>query len=395
MQFHDVANIFPMMSAEEFDELKRDIQANGQLMPIWVYESKIVDGRNRYQACVDLGIEPVYQTVPGSPDMPALLTFVISLNEKRRHLNSGQKAFIALEVERLLAEDARKRQLAGKKIEPREYPALTTSELWTADQNRQQRAAWKKEIADSPTLLKDFNKVDRTSAAQAARIANTNMHYVVDAKKIEREAPELKAAVMAGTMTLPQATKELKVRERESKIQEQREAIASGKAELPEGVFEVIAIDPPWSYGRTYDPEGSRVANPYPEMTHQELMEVALPAANDAVLFLWTTHAFLWDAKKLLDHWGFTYKATLVWDKQQLGMGTWMRMQCEFCLVGIKGKPIWSNTTWRDIISEPRREHSRKPEAFYQFVESVTVGRRLEYFSRTKRQGWEVFGDEC
>jgi len=63
-------------------------------------------------------------------------------------------------------------------------------------------------------------------------------------------------------------------------------------------------------------------------------------------------------------------------------------------LVGIKGKPHWENTTWRDLIREPRREHSRKPDLFYEMVESVTLGRRLEYFSREKRNGWEVFGND-
>jgi N6-adenosine-specific RNA methylase IME4 len=75
-------------------------------------------------------------------------------------------------------------------------------------------------------------------------------------------------------------------------------------------------------------------------------------------------------------------------------MGAWLRMQCEFVLVGIKGKPTWSNTTWRDIIREPRREHSRKPDAFYDMVADITVGRRLEYFSRERREGWEVLGND-
>jgi N6-adenosine-specific RNA methylase IME4 len=111
-------------------------------------------------------------------------------------------------------------------------------------------------------------------------------------------------------------------------------------------------------------------------------------------LFLWTTHAFIFDAKALLDAWGFEYKATGVWDKGKMGMGHWLRMQCEFFLVGIKGKPIWNNTKWRDIIRENRREHSRKPEAFYEMVEDITVGRRLDYFSREKRLGWEVVGND-
>jgi N6-adenosine-specific RNA methylase IME4 len=182
--------------------------------------------------------------------------------------------------------------------------------------------------------------------------------------------------------------------DRMMEIERQREAIENGTAKLPEGVYEVVAMDPPWAYGREYDPESSRVANPYPEMSQEQLLELKPPFADDCVLFLWTTHAFLFDAKQLMDAWGFTYKATMVWDKEKIGMGAWLRMQCEFCLVGIKGKPIWNNTTWRDIIREPRREHSRKPDTFYEMAEQITVGRRLDFFSREQRNGWEVFGND-
>ena len=161
-----------------------------------------------------------------------------------------------------------------------------------------------------------------------------------------------------------------------------------------EGVYDVIVIDPPWNYGRAYDAESSRSASPYPEMTQNELLAIELPAARDCVLFLWTTHAFIWDAKAIMDAAGFSYKATLVWNKQKIGMGAWLRMQCEFCLVGIKGKPLWENTTYRDIIEEARREHSRKPDGFYTMVEAITAGRRLDYFSRQERNGWDTYGNE-
>jgi N6-adenosine-specific RNA methylase IME4 len=188
--------------------------------------------------------------------------------------------------------------------------------------------------------------------------------------------------------------KEEKAKKRASEIKAQKEAIESGKVVLPVGVFEVVVMDPPWNYGREYDPDSSRVANPYPEMSQDKLLELKPPFADDCVVFLWTTHAFIWDAKELLNKWGFSYKATLVWDKEKMGMGAWLRMQCEFCLVAIKGRPSWNNTTWRDIIREPRREHSRKPEAFYKMVEDVTIGRRLDFFCREARPGWEVFGND-
>jgi len=75
-------------------------------------------------------------------------------------------------------------------------------------------------------------------------------------------------------------------------------------------------------------------------------------------------------------------------------MGAWFRMQCEFCLLGIKGKPYWDNTKHRDIVIESRRQHSRKPDSFFDIVNEITLGRKLEYFAREKRKGWDIFGND-
>ena len=162
----------------------------------------------------------------------------------------------------------------------------------------------------------------------------------------------------------------------------------------PDGLFDVIVIDPPWNYGGNYNPDGRRVSSPYPEMALDELKELAIPSSDDCVLWLWTTHKFIWDAKFLLEHWGFDYKAILTWDKDKMGMGSWLRMQCEFCLMGVKGKPILLRNDVRDIINEPRRQHSRKPDSFYNIVETLTIGRKLDYFSREPKEGWEGYGAE-
>lgn len=193
---------------------------------------------------------------------------------------------------------------------------------------------------------------------------------------------------------------EEKKEERIEKIEKQIEDINAGKLPELQGKFSVVSVDPPWPYEgesekiTTYDPNGRRVANPYPEMSIEAIKNIELPMLDDSIVFLWTTHKFIKDAFDILQAWGFEYKATMVWDKEKIGMGAWLRMQCEFCLVGIKGKPYWENTLYRDIIREPRREHSRKPDAFFEMVENITKGRRLEYFSREKRNNWEVFGND-
>lgn len=182
---------------------------------------------------------------------------------------------------------------------------------------------------------------------------------------------------------------------RKENIQKQVEDIENSVMDKPNGLFDVIAIDPPWNYGTQFNASGRRVANPYPEMTQEQLKAIEVPASDNCVMFLWTTHKFIWDAKELLDTWGFEYRSMLVWDKQKIGMGDLLRMQCEFCLIGIKGKPVFrDNHSVRDIISEPRREHSRKPEGFYSLVDSLCVGRKLDYFSRERREGWCSYGND-
>ena len=60
-----------------------------------------------------------------------------------------------------------------------------------------------------------------------------------------------------------------------------------------------------------------------------------------------------------------------------------------------KGKPTFKDVhDVRDIIEEARREHSRKPEAFYELVNKICIGRKLDYFSREKRDGWECYGND-
>src|SRR3954470_3695005 len=93
-QFHPIAELFPAMAPSDYAALVVDIRENGLAEPIWVYEGKILDGRNRFCACEDLGIEPVIVEYEG--DEP--IGFVISKNLHRRHLTQAQRALVAAEL---------------------------------------------------------------------------------------------------------------------------------------------------------------------------------------------------------------------------------------------------------------------------------------------------------
>lgn len=177
-------------------------------------------------------------------------------------------------------------------------------------------------------------------------------------------------------------------------VDAQREEIEDGEITEPEGAYGVLVFDPPWPYGTKYDSAGRRAANPYPEMSLDELQAMELPAADDCVLWLWTTHKFMRHAFGLLDAWGFRDVAILTWVKDRMGLGTWLRSQSEFCIMAVKGKPTIHLTNQTTVIHGPMREHSRKPDEFYAMVDTLCVGRKLDYFSREPREGWEQAGND-
>jgi len=113
MEFHPVANLFPMMAQDEFQKLKDDIAKNGLLEPVTIFKGRLIDGRNRYRACCELGITPQYRewTPVGS-----LESFVISRNLHRRHLSESQRAMIGARLKSLFEKEAQKRKsLSGRR----------------------------------------------------------------------------------------------------------------------------------------------------------------------------------------------------------------------------------------------------------------------------------------
>src|SRR5580765_8373845 len=95
-EYHKFSEIFPLLEGEKFDEFVADIKANGQKLPILLYQGQVLDGRNRDRACTKLGIAPIVEQAPVRDDDDDMaLALIVSLNVARRHLTINEKAFIA------------------------------------------------------------------------------------------------------------------------------------------------------------------------------------------------------------------------------------------------------------------------------------------------------------
>jgi hypothetical protein len=98
LQFHPLADIFPLMEGAEFDELVADIKKRGQQARIVLKDGMILDGRNRYRACLAAGIEPMFACQAYSDRITDPVAFVVAANIRRRHLKPEDKIKILAQL---------------------------------------------------------------------------------------------------------------------------------------------------------------------------------------------------------------------------------------------------------------------------------------------------------
>jgi len=166
--------------------------------------------------------------------------------------------------------------------------------------------------------------------------------------------------------------------------------------------YNVICADPPWRFEPYSRGTGmDRAAdNHYPTMTLEAIRDLAIPAADDCVLFLWTTAPMLRIATlMLLDAWDFEYRSAMVWVKNRAGTGYWFRNKFEPLLIAVRGDvPAPApGQQWESVIEAPVAEHSAKPEIFLEMIEAYFPQlSKIELFRRgPARQGWDAWGNEA
>lgn len=186
---HELATIFPPMTAQEKRDLANDIRKNGLVDPIILFDDQILDGRSRFEACLNADVEPRYinfDELPAAVKEAGPLSFVIARNMKRRHLTPSQLAIIAAETIPQFEKRAKERQQAGL------APTGANGEIGK-------------------------------SAEIAAKTLGASPRSVERARQVLKISPEQGARVKAGKLSLHKAAKEAAKKKPEKKKSPQRE----------------------------------------------------------------------------------------------------------------------------------------------------------------------------
>lgn len=353
-------NLVPPLSDSEFQALKKSIKIKGMYMPIVISHGIVLDGHHRFKICKELGIE--IKTITRDFDNKLdEKEFVIISNLRRRQLNDWQKVGLGEELLKIESERAKKRQILLGKTHGVEMHPLASNEA-------------------KGKATEIVSKEIGMSKAQFER--------GIEVKKQLREKPKEFQSIIKSI-----GRDEIKISTAYGQIKRKAEPLP--EIPLPDGKFNVIYADPPWSF--EMDNSRGAAQREYSTMQIEDICNLKIPSAEDAILFLWVPNSLLRQGMQVVEKWGFQYKTHFVWVKNRIGIGSWLRNQHEVMFIAVKGDigtPETSNR-YSSVINAELGKHSKKPEILYEMIEKMYPKHKyLELFARNKRDGWESWGNQ-
>jgi protein gp37 len=204
---HPYAEFFPLIEGAEFEALVEDIKVQGlaQHIVLTADRSTIVDGRNRYRACVEAGLDPVFELLDERYTDEMILKYILSANLTRRHLNLGQVAVLSLKVEEELARFARDRQREGLRR------ANTERHQHPSDDDGERSPILADRRGSGVTESEDR---EHWASSMAAKLTGASSRGVQRAKTVAKSAPDLLERVQDGSLALDAADRERRERQR-------------------------------------------------------------------------------------------------------------------------------------------------------------------------------------
>lgn len=385
--------LIPPLSVDEFQQLERNIIADGCRDPLVIWEGVLIDGHNRFDICSRHGID--FRTVNKSfTDRDEATLWIINNQFGRRNISDFVRAELALKAEPLIAARAKERQLSTLKQN------TDTANLPERGKGETRDELSKLAGVSSRNISKVKNILESGSEDLVTQVRSGNVS--INAAETIAELPVEKQVeiVARGEKEILQAAKEIRAEKAKAKRTERIEKIAEiskGNTGLDSDVrYPVIYADPPWRYEYA-STESRAIENQYPTMSIDDICDLNVPAADDAILFMWTTAPKLEEGLRVLNDWGFIYRSCAIWDKQKMGMGYYFRIQHEILLIGTKGNipAPEPSVRPRSVFSISYDGHSAKPHEVAEMIEAMYPELpKLEMFCRKPRDGWSVWGNQ-
>jgi N6-adenosine-specific RNA methylase IME4 len=363
-------NLIPPLTTEEYAGLEQSIIAEGCRDALVTWNGTLIDGHNRYEICTRHGI-PYNTSEKAFDSREDAMLWIIDNQFSRRNLPVYERGVLALKKKNIIAKQAEKRMLAGKKTDP--------------NQNSDKGSTYKK-LAD---------------------MAGVSHDTIYKIERIEKQAPELlKEKIKSGEVSINQAYQTVRRIEKIEAIEERfiEPTIETKSIDIytTDKKYSIVYADPAWSY---YEGGNKAQSVHYTTMSIEDISNLPVKRITDdnCILFLWVTFPILQESFKVIESWGFKYSTCgFNWIKKNknsdsnfFGCGGWTRANSELCLIATKGQVLRLDNTISQIIESPIEEHSKKPVIARQLITRL-VGElpRIELFSRQNTDGWDVWGNE-
>ena len=358
-----------------FRDLLDSIKNLGILQPLQVtVEGKIISGHRRWRAARVAYQEGIPVLIPvirdyyasGLDECQAVIEFNRYRIKTGQQLYNEGKALKEIEVQRArLRQEAT--QLVSKGIQQRDMVV---------------------ENFPPPSKASKARDIIAQSIGLGSGRQWDKLEYVAEHK------PQLLNEIKPDGMSIHKAYDETR--------REVSQAAINPEPELPEGIFQVFYMDPPWKYNNSG--LGGSAENHYRTRSVDEMLDrlkelnFASHTAPNCVLFLWATNPLLPEALRLIGEVGFQYKTNLTWvkDKPTYGkLGFYVYGRHELLLLATQGSMLPKGDKPASVICADARGHSRKPEVVYEIIDQMYPNtRKCELFGRKHRPGWEVWGDQ-
>ena len=358
IELNKIKNFEPIREVGNVSDLKSSIQQIGLLEPLVVTpDYSLIAGHRRYKALKELNINEVEIIIKNPANKYEEFLMALHENIKRKNLTWQEEVVLELQEKKLYEEQFPETKRGGDR---------------------------KSDKIKLRNIQFDIDSYVETKAKIEGISPRTIYENVQLARALE-EHPELERIKRKSF-----AKRALKQKQRQYEIDRIPKQELTGK-------YNIILADPPWDYDTKATALRGRASDHYPTMTIEEIRDLKVKdiTLENAVLFLWTTAPMIKKGFSVVEAWGFEFKTSMVWIKDRIGIGFYVRSKHEIILIGIKGKFLPMTTDLPEsVFYAAKGSHSSKPEIIYEIIEKMYPGQKyMELFKRgEKRKNWDCWG---